>query len=417
MPGHVHAGVGEREQRHDHVAGPRVQAVLEPLVGRDRRQQALACGARQLRSRLLAKRVRQRDAALQILARGCIGAGHKSDGETRDHRIDAGLEHRDPQRDGHRHRKRRANGADASQTHEHAEQADGDRERDQRHVRRVDERDHDERAQIVDHREGEQEHAQPRRRTWCEQRERTEREGAVGRHRRPPPVRARAASVERQIDRDRHDDPADRRQHRDHHPSAFAQLSQIELALGLETHDQEEDGHQPFVHPDAKVRRDPRAADAYRQRRRPHGLVGVPPRRVRPHQRRHRRERHHGRATGLRTQKVANRRPQIPRPRRPPPVRPGLGRSAHRHAITAAIIAQRDANPPPARHRSAAPGSAGNSELGRSEAVGKPSVFLENGSRTRARGPQLRGLPVGVEGAAVERCRRDSGSAQGMQSG
>ena len=35
---HVHAGVGEREQRHDHVAGPRVQAVLEALVGRDRRR-------------------------------------------------------------------------------------------------------------------------------------------------------------------------------------------------------------------------------------------------------------------------------------------------------------------------------------------------------------------------------------------
>ena len=29
----MHAGVGEREQRHDHVAGPRVQLVLEPLVG------------------------------------------------------------------------------------------------------------------------------------------------------------------------------------------------------------------------------------------------------------------------------------------------------------------------------------------------------------------------------------------------
>ena len=68
--GHVHAGVGEREQRHDHVAGPRVQAVLESLVGRDRRQQPLARGPRQLRRRLLAKRVRQRDAALQILARG-----------------------------------------------------------------------------------------------------------------------------------------------------------------------------------------------------------------------------------------------------------------------------------------------------------------------------------------------------------
>ena len=208
-------------------------------------------------------------------------------------------------------------------------------------MRRVDDRDHHERAEIVDHRKREQKHAQARRRTWCEQRERTQREGAVGRHRRPPPVRARAAGVERRVDRHRHSDPADRRQHRDHHPAPVPQLSQIELALGLQTHDEEEHRHQPLVDPDAKVRRDPRAADADRQRRRPHRLVGVPPRRVRPHQRRHRRQRHHGRATGLRAQEVANRRTEIPRPRRPPPEGPGLGRPAHRHAITAAIIAHR----------------------------------------------------------------------------
>ena len=164
-------------------------------------------------------------------------------------------------------------------------------------------------------------------------------------------MRPRAAGVERRIDRHRHQDPAERRQHRDHHASALPQLAEIELALGLQAHDQEEDGHQPLVDPDAKVRRDPGAADAHRQRRRPHRLVGVPPRRVRPHQRRHRRERHHGGATGLRTQKVANRRPEIPRPRRPPPIRPRLGRPAHRHAITRHHRRHHRAPAPPSRRR------------------------------------------------------------------
>ncbi len=34
VAGHVHARVDEREQRHDHIARPRVQVVLQPFVGR-----------------------------------------------------------------------------------------------------------------------------------------------------------------------------------------------------------------------------------------------------------------------------------------------------------------------------------------------------------------------------------------------
>ena len=63
-------GIGEREQRNDHVARPRVKVVLEPLVCRDRRLQALLRRARELRRRLLPERPSQRRCPLEILAGG-----------------------------------------------------------------------------------------------------------------------------------------------------------------------------------------------------------------------------------------------------------------------------------------------------------------------------------------------------------
>ena len=77
------AGVGEREERHDHPARPRVQAVLQPLVGRDRRGEARARRVGQLRRRLLAERARELGAALEVLARRRVGARDQADGEAR----------------------------------------------------------------------------------------------------------------------------------------------------------------------------------------------------------------------------------------------------------------------------------------------------------------------------------------------
>ena len=56
----------------------------------------------------------------------------------------------------------------------------------------------------------------------------------------------------------------------------------------LEPHDQEKQRHQALVDPVTKVHRDPAHPHADSDRRRPYRLIGVPPRRVRPQQRRDR---------------------------------------------------------------------------------------------------------------------------------
>ncbi len=43
---------------------------------------------------------------------------------------------------------------------------------------------------------------------------------------------------------------------------ALAQLAEVELALGLQPDDEEEERHQPLVDPVAQVGRDPAAPDA-----------------------------------------------------------------------------------------------------------------------------------------------------------
>ena len=191
----VDAGVGEREQRHDHVAGPRVQVVLQALVGRDRRQQALLRRARKLRRRLLAERAGQRGRALQI-ARATAGR-RSSPARSRARRSTGsmpGLEHRDPQRRrptttaagrapiGERSAARaaRANSASATAERHHRDVASCRRSRSPpappgRRRRRAS--------------AGTRAAGSPT--AASSSAERAEREGRVGRHRRAPPVRAR----------------------------------------------------------------------------------------------------------------------------------------------------------------------------------------------------------------------------------
>jgi len=140
-------------------------------------------------------------------------------------------------------------------------------------VGRVDRRDHQQSAEVVDDGEAEEEHAQPRRRTGREQRQRAEGESGVGRHRGAPAATAGTARVEHQVDSDRDSHPADRGEDGDRQPPAVPQLAQVELALGLEPDDKEEERHQTLVDPMAQVSRDSGAADADREPCGPERLV------------------------------------------------------------------------------------------------------------------------------------------------
>ena len=85
----------------------------------------------------------------------------------------------------------------------------------------------------------------------------------------PQPCADERAGVEGQVDRDRA--PPSRRapaSERQREPPPLAQLAEVELAARLEPDDEEEERHQPAVHPVAQVERDARAAELDRERRR-----------------------------------------------------------------------------------------------------------------------------------------------------
>ena len=149
-----------------------------------------------------------------------------------------------------------------------------------------------------------------------DQREHAEREGGVGRHGGSPAVRPVAAGVERQVDQDRQRHAPDRCAQRDRDPPPLAQLPHVELALGLEPEDQEEERHQALVHPVPQVLGDPGVPEADRELRRPDRLVRVRPRRVRPQERGERRAQQDRGAAGLGAEEVPDRGGEVPRPRR-----------------------------------------------------------------------------------------------------
>ena len=190
--GDVHAGVGEREQRQHDVADPRVQFVLHALVGRDRGRHPPLHRSRELGRGLLAERTRQRAGPLEVPALGRVGARHEPHGESADERVDARLQHRHPQRHRHHDRRRRAAHGEIAQRQQDDEQRDRGGEGHTGDVAGVDDRDHAQRGEVVEHRQREQEDPHAGCRPRRQQRQHTEREGRVGGHRRAPSVSPRA---------------------------------------------------------------------------------------------------------------------------------------------------------------------------------------------------------------------------------
>jgi hypothetical protein len=115
-------------------------------------------------------------------------------------------------------------------------------------VLRVDRGDHHQRDQVVDHREGQQADPQAGA-AGRDQRQDSEREGGVGRHRGAPAMGPAAAPVEREVDPNRHRHPTRRRDNRDRHAAPLSKLPGVELALGLEADDEEEERHQALIDP------------------------------------------------------------------------------------------------------------------------------------------------------------------------
>ena len=89
-----------------------------------------------------------------------------------------------------------------------------------------------------------------------------------------PAVRRGAAGVEGEVDRDRHGHAAEPGEQRQGEPPPLAQLAEVELPARLEADDEEEERHQPAVHPVAEIERHARVADADRELVVPDRVVG-----------------------------------------------------------------------------------------------------------------------------------------------
>jgi hypothetical protein len=303
-----------------------MELLLQSLVRRDCGRDSGLRAARELRRWLLAEEPEQIGRTLEIAAGGRGGIGEQTHGETDHDRIDARSGERDPRRDPQ-------DGVQRSDVDPQLPDDDDQSEDRQplsecRHVdgRRVDGRDHDERDHIVDDRECEHERAQTEGASAAHECEQAECECGVGRHRRAPAVHRRAAGIEREEDRNGHDHPADASGERDLDTPPVTQLAQVELAPSLETDHEEEQRHQPRVHPVPQVVRGAAVADTDRKcRLLPYVDVRLHVD-VRPDERRDDAGKQHSGTARLGAQKRPERRIEVPNPRRATRKRACLGR-------------------------------------------------------------------------------------------
>ena len=111
----------------------------------------------------------------------------------------------------------------------------------------VEERDHAQRADVVDHRQGEQEDSQPGRVFGLDDRKRADEERGVGGDHHSPRLRVLARRVEQQEDDGRHGEARDRGDDRHRRPGAVSELADGEFTGHFEADNEEEERHQAVV--------------------------------------------------------------------------------------------------------------------------------------------------------------------------
>ena len=162
--------------------------------------------------------------------------------------MDARQQHRDPQRGA----ETEVGDAAARGQEPHDREQGHDRDRgDERHrveAGVVEHPDREQGADVVHDGERQEEDPQAGGVLRADEREGAEQEGRVGRDDDAPGIRFAAREVEEHEDERGDDESRERRRHRDDRARAVGQLADRELALDLETDEEEEQGHQPLVH-------------------------------------------------------------------------------------------------------------------------------------------------------------------------
>ncbi|MNI55420.1 hypothetical protein D3C73_1103710 [compost metagenome] len=114
----------------------------------------------------------------------------------------------------------------------------------------IENRDDDDRAEVVDDRQGHQEQLQRHRHAFAQQRQYAQREGDVGGGRDRPAVQGRwVVTVEEPVDQRRHHHAANGGRAGQDDLRRFGQLPVEDLALDLQPDQQEEQRHEPVVDP------------------------------------------------------------------------------------------------------------------------------------------------------------------------
>jgi hypothetical protein len=250
-------GVGQREERNDREADPRVQQCLEVLERGDRLQGRPAKAAQPLgpvRQRTPAPAAKDLAGAPQrlgecalsdVAARGSLQA----EDDAGDRGVHARFVEFEPD-EGTDH------GVDEEAADAQAgEPGDGnDSQEAQGECRPVDARgvadgDDQDGTNIVGDRQRQQQDAKARRDPAPENGHAADHERDVGRHRDSPAPRRRAAVLQRQVDGGGRDHAAEGGGHRKRGTPGIAKLADHELALDLESDDEEEHRHQSVADP------------------------------------------------------------------------------------------------------------------------------------------------------------------------
>jgi hypothetical protein len=199
--------------------------------------------------------------------------------------------------------------------HDDEQPAEGAGQPPQLEVGRVEHRDHQDRADVVDDREGQQEQPCRRRDPAAEQAEHPDRERDVGRHRDPPTPAGVAAACDRDVDQrgDRH--APERSSDRQRGRARVAEVTADELVLDLQADDEEEDDHQRVVDPVLEALLDAEVSDLEAHVGVPEVEVRLRPGRVRPHERCRRGQEQQDRARRLDPEELPQRAGDVARER------------------------------------------------------------------------------------------------------
>ena len=330
-------GVGQREHRHHAERDDRVQLVQQVL---DRRHRL---AARVLDGVEPGQHLVARDAIVELPQ---VLAGHLREAgspEPRPHRrrqaedhagqrgVHAGDVEPDPHRDARAEVGPDRAHAEPTQHRARDDPTEGDGQTAAVDAAGVEQRDHDDRAEVIDHRQRQEQHAQAAWHPAAEHRDHADRERDVGGHRDGPPTRALAARVERDVDQRGHHHAAERRGERQRGAPDIRQIPLVQLAAQLESDHEEEHGHEPVVDPEVQRAHEGPVADLEADRRVPQRVVGVGPRRVGPAERDRCDDDEHDAAGGLDGEEPLQRVDQTGR--RLARARPGLGRERINGAI------------------------------------------------------------------------------------